>query len=385
MTNSKTKKQETPAYQPWHLEFRPQTLQEISGHGLLKRTLINSIEQGKIASGYLFCGGRGTGKTSTARILAKSLNCLEAKSPTVTPCGKCSNCKEIESGINLDVIEIDAASNNGVEHIRSIIESTHLSAINSRYRIYILDETHMLTRSAANSLLKCLEEASKKRVVFILATTEKDKVMDTITSRCQTFDFLPIPQSAIVERLQFICEREGVQTSPEAIKAIAKHSKGGMRDAIQQLEKLVLAGKTPIKTEDVREEAGKSSTEALKRILDCIFSEGIEGTYRLLKTGSELINEGKEPKSILEEMLEIYRDLTLLVLMKEGKENLGEVPLRSDLEVEYLAKIAAKTSWEEIDLGISILFKAEEEISSSNASMWLDIVLMRLAKPGIIF
>ena len=384
MNSSKVKKEKS-GYQPWHLEFRPQTLEEVSGHGLLKRTLINSIEQGKIASGYLFCGGKGTGKTSTARIFAKSLNCLKTKTPTVTPCGECSNCKEIESGINLDVIEIDAASNNGVEHIRSIIESTQLSAINSRYRIYVLDESHMLTRNAANSLLKCLEEASKKRVVFILATTEKDKVIDTIASRCQTFDFLPIPQSAIVERLQFICEREGVEASPEAIKAIAKHSKGGMRDAIQQLEKLVLAGKTPVKTEDVREEAGKSSTEALKRIIDCIFSEGIEGTYELLKTGSELINEGREPKSILEEMLEIYRDLTLLVLIKEGKETPVEVPLRSDLDRGYLAKIAAKTSWEEVDLGVSILAKAEEEISSSNPGMWLDIVLMRLAKPGIIF
>jgi DNA polymerase-3 subunit gamma/tau len=381
MNNSKVEQQST--YQPWHLEFRPKTLEDLSGHELVKRTLINSINQGKIANGYLLCGGKGTGKTSTARIFAKSLNCLKTKVPTVKPCGECSNCKEIELGNNLDVIEIDAASNNGVEHVRGIIETAQLSAMNSRYRVYILDEAHMLTRAASNSLLKSLEEASKKKLVFILATTEKEKVIDTIASRCQTFDFLPIPQSAIVKRLEFICKRENVEASAEAIEAIAKHCQGGMRDAIQKLEKLVLCGRTPLRSEDVRQEWCKPSTETLKKVINCIFSGEPSEVYELLKAGSKLINEGKQPKIIIQDMLEIYRDLMLLVLMKKGGEKRSEVQLRSDLGIEYLQEITAKTCWEEIDVGIRILAKAEEEITNSHGGVWIDILLMRIARYGM--
>ena len=372
-------------YQPWHLEFRPQTLLEVSGHELLKRTLINSIKLGRIANGYLFCGGKGTGKTSTARIFAKSLNCLAFPKPTVEPCGKCSNCKEIESGINLDVIEIDAASNNGVEHIRSIIETAQLAPVNSRYRIFVLDEIHMLTRAAANSLLKTLEEASFKRVVFILATTEKDKVMDTIASRCLSFDFIPIPQSAIVERLQFICDRENVEASPSALSAIAKHSQGGMRDAIQMLENLALSGQTPIEADMVRKQTGKIQIEDILEIVNSVFSGQLKGIDTLLRTSSELISQGKEPKNILKEILELYRDLTQIVIIQDSGEtvNYEKISLLSDLDVNCLTKIATNTSWRQLELGLDAIEKAEREINISNSAAWLDILLLRLAKLGM--
>lgn len=384
MTTGKAKKQQEK-YQPWHLEFRPQKLEDLSGHQLLKRTLINSINQGKIANGYLFCGGKGTGKTSTARIFAKSLNCLAHQEATINPCGKCSNCKEIEQASNLDVIEIDAASNNGVEHIRSVIETTQLAPVNSRYRVIVLDEVHMLTRAAANSLLKTLEEPSNKRVVFILATTEKDKVMDTIASRCQSFDFLPIPQSAVIDRLEFICNRENVKASPEAIKAIAKHSKGGMRDAIQLLEKLVMYGQTPIETHLVREVTGEIPCEELMKIVNSIFSGEMKAIDTLLRTSSELINQGKEPRKILKEILEIYRDLTQIVVIVETGEAIKneEFSLLSDLDINYLLKIASSTSWRQINLGLDAIEKAEREINVSNSGAWLDVFLLRLAKLGM--
>lgn len=384
MITGKAKKQQEK-YQPWHLEFRPQKLEDLSGHQLLKRTLINSINQGKIANGYLFCGGKGTGKTSTARIFAKSLNCLAHQEATVNPCGKCSNCKEIEQASNLDVIEIDAASNNGVEHIRSVIETTQLAPVNSRYRVIVLDEVHMLTRAAANSLLKTLEEPSNKRVVFILATTEKDKVMDTIASRCQSFDFLPIPQSAVIDRLEFICNRENVKASPEAIKAIAKHSKGGMRDAIQLLEKLVMYGQTPIETHLVREVTGEIPCEELMKIVNSIFSGEMKAIDTLLRTSSELISQGKEPRKILKEILEIYRDLTQIVVIVETGEAIKneEISLLSDLDINYLLKIASSTSWRQINLGLDAIEKAEREINVSNSGAWLDVFLLRLAKLGM--
>lgn len=384
MITGKANKQQEK-YQPWHLEFRPQKLEDLSGHQLLKRTLINSINQGKIANGYLFCGGKGTGKTSTARIFAKSLNCLAHQEATVNPCGKCSNCKEIEQASNLDVIEIDAASNNGVEHIRSVIETTQLAPVNSRYRVIVLDEVHMLTRAAANSLLKTLEEPSNKRVVFILATTEKDKVMDTIASRCQSFDFLPIPQSAVIDRLEFICNRENVKASPEAIKAIAKHSKGGMRDAIQLLEKLVMYGQTPIETHLVREVTGEIPCEELMKIVNSIFSGEMKAIDTLLRTSSELISQGKEPRKIIKEILEIYRDLTQIVVIVETGEAVKneEISLLSDLDINYLLKIASSTSWRQINLGLDAIEKAEREINVSNSGAWLDVFLLRLAKLGM--
>ncbi len=374
-------------YQPWHLEFRPQTLLEVSGHELLKRTLINSIKLGRIANGYLFCGGKGTGKTSTARIFAKSLNCLAFPKPTVEPCGKCSNCKEIEQASNLDVIEIDAASNNGVEHIRSVIETAQLTAVNSRYRIFVLDECHMLTRAAANSLLKTLEEASFKRVVFILCTTEKDKVIDTIASRCLNFDFIPIPQSEIIERLQFICNQENVEASNSALKAIAKHSQGGMRDAIQNLEELALsADRTPIESYMVLQKTGKMQNEDLMKIMDSVFSGDLRGINTLLLKSHQLITQGKQPKEILEQMLEVYRDLAQLVILIDNGEKVDpeSISLLSDLNLEYLTKTAASTSWRQLELGFNAIERAFKEVSlSSNSRIWLDMLLLRLAKLGL--
>ncbi|MEG4602605.1 DNA polymerase III subunit gamma/tau, partial [Microcoleus sp. F6_B3] len=175
-------------YQPLHLKYRPKNLQELVGQDTIKTTLTNAITSDKIAQAYLFTGPRGTGKTSTARILAKSLNCLNSKKPTATPCGECSSCKTIDSCSSLDVTEIDAASHNGVDDARELIQHSNFAPAMSRYRIWILDECHQLSTSAQNALLKCLEEPPA-HVVFILCTTEAHKVLPTIISRCQTFNF----------------------------------------------------------------------------------------------------------------------------------------------------------------------------------------------------
>ncbi|PYJ19180.1 MAG: DNA polymerase III subunit gamma/tau, partial [Verrucomicrobia bacterium] len=228
------------SYEVFARKYRPQTFDDLVGQAHVSRTLKNAVAQNRLAHAYLFVGPRGVGKTSTARILAKSLNCV--KGPTVTPCGVCDNCKEIAAGNSLDVIEIDGASNNSVEDVRQLRENVRYAPAKGRYKIYLIDEVHMLSAAAFNALLKTLEEPPE-HVKFIFATTEPhtepQKVLPTILSRCQRFDLHRIPANLIAKHLQFIAGREKITLEPAAAHAIARGAEGGLRDAESMLDQLV--------------------------------------------------------------------------------------------------------------------------------------------------
>ena len=215
---------------PFHQKYRPKNLDELVGQEFISTTLKQALLLKKIAPAYLFNGPRGTGKTSSARIFAKSLNCLSFNSPTSEPCGKCELCVQINEGIALDIIEIDAASNTGVENIREIIERARFSPSQARWKVYVIDECHMLSTAASNALLKTIEEPPP-RVVFILATTNPERVLETIHSRCQKFDFRRINSSDIFQHLSQIASKESIKFEDQALKLLAKRSNGGMRDA----------------------------------------------------------------------------------------------------------------------------------------------------------
>src|SRR6266481_3346629 len=224
------------SYEVFARKYRPQTFDDIVGQSHVSRTLKNAVAQNRLAHAYLFVGPRGIGKTSTARILAKALNCIHG--PTVNPCGVCHNCREIAAGNSLDVLEIDGASNNGVEQVRELRENARYAPAKSRFKIYIIDEVHMLTSAAYNALLKTLE-APPPHVKFIFATTEPQKVLATIVSRCQRFDLNRIPAKLIAEHLQFIAKKEKITLELAAAHAIARGAEGGLRDAESMLDQLV--------------------------------------------------------------------------------------------------------------------------------------------------
>jgi DNA polymerase-3 subunit gamma/tau len=224
------------SYEVFARKYRPQTFDDLVGQSHVSQTLKNAVAQNRLAHAYLFVGPRGIGKTSTARILAKALNCVNG--PTVTPCGVCDNCREITAGNSLDVIEIDGASNNSVEDVRELRDNVRYAPAKGRYKIYLIDEVHMLSSAAFNALLKTLEEPPP-HVKFIFATTEPQKVLPTILSRCQRFDLHRIPTNLIAQHLQFIAGKEKFSLEPAASHAIARGAEGGLRDAESMLDQLV--------------------------------------------------------------------------------------------------------------------------------------------------
>ena len=257
-------------YVPLYRKYRPQTLDTLVGQEHVKKTLTSAIELGKIAHAFLFTGPRGTGKTSTARILAKSLNCKNG--PTIHPCGECESCRDITNSVPIDVIEIDAASNRTVEDAQNILEKIQYVPVHGKYKIYIIDEIHMLSNHAFNALLKTLEEPPEN-VIFILATTEVHKVLDTIKSRCQRFDFRRITTDDIVKHLRYISDQEKIKITDDALYTIAKNSAGGMRDSISLLDQLSLLGVSKeITTDDVNSILGRISFDVLHTLSDKIIS-----------------------------------------------------------------------------------------------------------------
>ena len=249
-------------YIPLYRKYRPQTIEQIVGQEHIKKALENAIEMNRISHAYLFTGPRGTGKTSTARIFAKSLNC--EKGPTINPCNECENCRIITNSIPIDVIEIDAASNRSVNDADEIIQKVALAPVQSRYKIYIIDEVHMLTNQAFNALLKTLEEPPKN-VIFILATTEVHKVLDTIKSRCQRFDFKRITTDDIAKHLRYISDKEDINITDDALRYIAQNSAGGMRDSIALLDQLSVLNSTSeaISVDDINRLLGRLSFQSL--------------------------------------------------------------------------------------------------------------------------
>ncbi len=280
---------------------------DITGQESTVKALSNAINSGKIMHAYLFCGPRGTGKTSSARIFAKSLNCING--PTVTPCGKCAGCLDVINSTPVDVIEIDAASNRSVDDARNILEKVQYAPLHGKYKIYIIDEVHMLTNEASNALLKTLEEPPEN-VIFILATTESHKVLETIVSRCQRYDFRRITTSDIVKRLDFIAKSEDIHINDEALLAIAKNAAGGMRDAVALLDQLSVLGQNgTITVEDVNEILGQISYDTVYKIAECINNSDTENALKIL---SDINDRGNEPSRVLTTLIQYFRDMLIL-------------------------------------------------------------------------
>lgn len=293
------------AYKALYRTYRPQTFKDVTGQEVVVKTLQNAIINNKISHAYLFSGPRGTGKTSVARIFAKALNCVNLEDGE--PCDKCTSCQEISDGINPDVIEIDAASNNGVDEIRDIREKVKFLPSGSRYKIYIIDEVHMLSGGAFNALLKTLEEPPK-HVVFILATTEPQKLPATIISRCQRFEFKALTVEEISERVKLICKLEDVSITEEALNSIGESAEGGMRDALSILDQAISYGNKEITIDDINEVTGSLSFEKIITLAKAIEEKDVHVT---LECVNELIGEGKEISKIINSLLVFYRDVLL--------------------------------------------------------------------------
>jgi DNA polymerase III subunit gamma/tau len=291
------------SYEVFARKYRPQTFDDLVGQPHVSRTLKNAVAQNRLAHAYLFVGPRGIGKTSTARILAKSLNCVNG--PTATPCGKCDNCREIAAGNSLDVIEIDGASNNSVEDVRQLRENVRYAPANGRYKIYLIDEVHMLSPAAFNALLKTLEEPPA-HVKFIFATTEPQKVLPTILSRCQRFDLHRIPANLIAQHLQFIAGKEEISLEPAAAHAIARGAEGGMRDAESMLDQLVAFCGEKIGESDVLNVFGFTAEQTVVDLTGRILRGETPDALELLY---EQCESGKEMMRLMSDLIVYLRDL----------------------------------------------------------------------------
>ena len=301
------------AYVALYRQWRPQDFDALVGQKAVKTTLKNALASGKIAHAYLFSGPRGTGKTSMARILAKALNCEQG--PTAEPCGQCGNCQRIVQGTSLDVIEIDAASNTSVDNIRDLREQVAFTPAESRYKVYIIDEVHMLSTGAFNALLKTLEEPPA-HAVFILATTDPQKVPATIQSRCQRFEFRRVTVDEIAEHLAMVAAGSGIEADADALRLIAIQAEGGMRDALSLLDQCgVMAKRVTVAT--VREVLGIVGREALHELTGAI---GRRQLPQALATLNLLLEQGKDVKQVLTELIEYLRALVLYLAVPDYEE-----------------------------------------------------------------
>lgn len=282
-------------------KYRPKDFDDLVGQQFIRKALTSALQKNKTVGAYLFCGSRGTGKTSVARIFAKAINCLQLKVDG-NPCGNCQNCQAFADGTMMDIVEIDGASNNGVDHIRELIEKAWFQPSFGKFKVYIIDEVHMLSKPAFNALLKTLEEPPE-HVKFILATTEFDKILETIVSRTQRYDFRKISESDIIGRLQVIAEKENIQTETPALELIAKLAKGGLRDAISLFEQYSVGGM--LSYEFIRDNLSIVGQERLQQITDAVISNDI---LQLKVIFSQFKTESIEPRRLLEQYLYFLRE-----------------------------------------------------------------------------
>ena len=360
-------------YVPLYRKYRPQVLEEIVGQEHVKKALTNAINLNKVSHAYLFTGPRGTGKTSTARILAKSLNCVNG--PTVTPCGKCASCLDILNSTPIDVIEIDAASNRSVNDAQNILEKIQYAPVNGKYKIYIIDEVHMLTVTAFNALLKTLEEPPEN-VVFILATTEVHKVLDTIKSRCQRFDFRRITTEDIAKHLKHIAELEKINIEDDAIMTIAKNSAGGMRDSLALLDQLsVLDTEKAITTEDINALLGRLSFDVLNSLSDCIINSKPNDAIEVLE---QIYNSGNEPSQILLNLLDYFKNLLIVKNCKSSV--VMDLTQTTESQLEVLKTQANSLETHQITFLIErTSYYINMLKTTTNQHTWLEVAMIDLA------
>ncbi len=357
-------------HKPFHQKYRPNNLDELVGQKFISITLKQALLTKKIAPAYLFNGSRGTGKTSSARIFAKSLNCQAFDQPTITPCCKCDLCRQIADGSALDIIEIDAASNTGVENIREIIERARFAPTQARWKVYVIDECHMLSTAASNALLKTIEEPPS-RVVFILATTNPERVLNTIKSRCQKFDFRRISPSDIFQHLSEIAEKESIEYEVQALKMIAKRSNGGMRDAQSLLEQLNLLPEG-ITINNIQNLLGEVSESELTNLIKSLVENNPES---LIITCNKLYDAGNEPLQIIIGLLNITRDL----LLHTTDNKYSDLYYTSDEFRDELDKISKTINKSAIIKWHNNLRNIEYQIKTSdNPRLWFEIHLTGL-------
>ena len=383
-------------------EYRPQTFAELVGQDHVARTLRNAVETDAVAHAYVFAGPRGTGKTSTARILAKALDCVGTDDapvarPTATPCGLCRHCVSIAGGVSLDVIEMDAASNRSIDDVRELRDRIAFAPVDGRFKVYIIDEVHMLTREAFNALLKTLEEPPAN-VVFVLATTEPHKIPETIISRCQRFDFRRPQVRDIARLLATIVERENARTGDErggprieiqeaALAEIARHSQGGFRDAIGTLDKLITYSDGAIKPADVLDALGVTDADLLFEITDVVTERR---TAEALQFVQRLANDGTDYSQFIRDLLRHLRQLFLLQHLEESARDdaslraLGQTVELDDQLLSRLLPQANNLSAREVVHFIETLGEAQREIRDGlDPRLQLELALVKVTRPHL--
>ncbi|MBI1243001.1 DNA polymerase III subunit gamma/tau [Umezakia ovalisporum] len=358
------------SYEPLHHKYRPKSFVELVGQEAIATTLTNAIRTAKIAPAYLFTGPRGTGKTSSARILAKSLNCLHSHKPTPEPCGVCDVCQGITKGYSLDVIEIDAASNTGVDNIRELIEKAQFAPVQCRYKVYVVDECHMLSTAAFNALLKTLEEPPK-HVVFVLATTDPQRVLPTIISRCQRFDFRRIQLETMVKHLSAIASKEKINISADALTLIAQIAQGGLRDAESLLDQLALCV-GEVTPDQVWDLVGSVSEQDLLSLLHAIAQNHPEA---VLDSTRKILDSGREPLIILQNLAAFYRDLLIAKTAPKRQDLVACTQPTWTALVEFSQQLDMRT----ILLGQEHLRASEVQIkNTTQPRLWLEVTLLGL-------
>ncbi|GLC30535.1 DNA polymerase III subunit gamma/tau [Clostridium omnivorum] len=359
------------AYTALYREWRPRCFNDVVGQKNITTTLKNQIINNRIAHAYLLCGTRGTGKTSTAKILAKAVNCLNIKDGE--PCNECEMCKKINSGLALDVIELDAASNNGVENIRDIISKVMTPPSEAKYKVYIMDEVHMLSTGAVNAFLKTLEEPPSN-TIFILATTDPQKLPITILSRCQRFDFTRIRSEDIFLRLRTIVKEQGVFADDRSLNLIARMSDGALRDAESILDQAISMGNGRVEYEEVVTMLGLVANENLIKLTDAVIEKNIEAS---MKTVDDIVFGGKDLNNFIKDLITHMRNL-MMVKVSQKPEDILDM---SEENVNILKEQAKKIRIEEIMRNIRILQETEEQSKWSKQSrIYLELAIIKMCK-----
>ncbi|HWI47919.1 MAG TPA: DNA polymerase III subunit gamma/tau [Rummeliibacillus sp.] len=357
-------------YQAFYRVYRPQSFREMSGQSHVKRTLQNALLANKTTHAYLFSGPRGTGKTSTAKIFAKALNCEHA--PTDEPCNECETCKSVTNGSHPDVIEFDAASNSSVDEMREIIEKVRFAPASARYKVYIIDEVHMLSTSAFNALLKTLEEPPS-HVVFILATTEPHKIPATIISRCQRFDFKRLSSIDILDRMKVVLEDIHLPYDEQALKVITKSAAGGMRDALSMLDQVVSFSGEKLTLEDALFVTGSISQEIFYELAKSLAEKDVARVLAMLE---QLMSEGKDAVRLSEDLITFFRDLLLI----QTAPDLGDL-LELATTDEKFQTLANDFSMDTLYSYIDILSKTQQEMRLSlHSKVYLETALLKMSQ-----